>query len=637
VGSDVTSPGVRVIGIEFPNGNRAQAVFAGPRRTAESLLADLGLTDPRPVLLVIGGAETMDQATGPQLERLLERGAIPVANEAGATVLDGGTASGVMASLGRAAARSESSVPLVGVAPAGKVTYPGDDRGLPGANTQLEPNHTHYLLADSDDWGGETSLLFDVLDALARGQPAAVLVAGGGSGALDEVRAAAQRGLPILVITGSGGIADALAARRRSTERSVGDTSDALIEIADEADLILLPLTSEPADMARAISRHFEVDETLRDAWAQHTLVSNAARRQQGDFRIEQLLILILGVALTILVVAKAVLDGAGLMAKFPAIDSGLHFVIVLVPITIATLVAAAGRMRPGTRWILLRGTAEGLKGEIYRYRARAGIYSSRQTRTTPREVKLAQSIGSAMGSLMRTDVNLLGFDQGLMLPSTTDSDGPGRGSATPLDPEADDRLGRLTPRGYMKHRLDDQITWYGKKTAQIERQARWLRWFALGFGGLGTLLAAVGFEIWVAVTTALVGAYTTYLESWQMETTVVLYNQAATDLSSIRRWWNALPTAEQNRQDTIDRLVDRAERTMRGEHVGWVQEMQDAMTQLRLEQAADAPSDGRRQPDNGSGDTPTEAAAPPAQRGAAARVGNMIGGRGGGGTTKTG
>jgi len=38
---------------------------------------------------------------------LLERGAIRSANEAGATVLDGGTASGVMASLGRAAARSE--------------------------------------------------------------------------------------------------------------------------------------------------------------------------------------------------------------------------------------------------------------------------------------------------------------------------------------------------------------------------------------------------------------------------------------------------------------------------------------------------------------------------------------------------
>ncbi len=120
-------------------------------------------------------------------------------------------------------------------------------------------------------------------------------------------------------------------------------------------------------------------------------------------------------------------------------------------------------------------------------------------------------------------------------------------------------------------------------------------------FGGAGTLLAAIGLEIWVAVTTSVVGIYSTILEAWQLETSVTLYNQASTDLSAIRTWWYALPPAEQDRQENIDRLVETSERIMTAEHVGWVTEMQDAMTHLRLEQAAETASGDTKQPENGA------------------------------------
>ena len=109
MGPDVTGRGVRSVEIEFPNG-AARAVFAGPRLSAERLLQALDLTDPRPVLLVIGGAESMDPALEPRLERLLERGALEAADDTGATLLDGGTASGIMATLGRAAAAGDASI-----------------------------------------------------------------------------------------------------------------------------------------------------------------------------------------------------------------------------------------------------------------------------------------------------------------------------------------------------------------------------------------------------------------------------------------------------------------------------------------------------------------------------------------------
>jgi SMODS and SLOG-associating 2TM effector domain 1 len=132
-----------------------------------------------------------------------------------------------------------------------------------------------------------------------------------------------------------------------------------------------------------------------------------------------------------------------------------------------------------------------------------------------------------------------------------------------------------------------------------------------LGLGGLGTFLAAIGLELWIAVTTALAGAFTAYLEAMQLETSLMLYNQAATDLAAIKTWWLALPPNEQFRQATVDRLVTRAEQIMQAELSGWVQEMQDAMTQLRLEQQAER-TDGDQPP---ARSRPTQPGTRPADR----------------------
>ena len=85
----------------------------------------------------------------------------------------------------------------------------------------------------------------------------------------------------------------------------------------------------------------------------------------------------------------------------------------------------------------------------------------------------------------------------------------------------------------------------------------------------------------------------------------MTFYNQAATDLAAIRSWWRALPPSQQNSQATIDRLVERSERIIRAEHVGWVQEMQDAMTQFRLEESDDRQASRERR--EGDADEPQD------------------------------
>jgi len=570
--ADSIAAGVRTITIEFPD-NKAQAAFGGPDVGPEALAEALGLARPRPVFLVIGGAGTLPHAGEPALMRFFEWGVVPAAATLGATLVDGGTQSGVMKVLGRATAASGPRPALVGVAPAGRVTFPGDDPQRPHGDTQLEPNHSAFVLANSDEWGGERRMLFGIATVVAGSEPIVAILAGGGEGALDEVRSAVRRRIPIVIIEGTGGKADEIvAAVRWPTDQ---DAAAPLAGILGAADMTIVSFDSEPADFEGVLARFLGPDDILREAWRLQKLMSRAAGRQQSGFRGSQNLILLLGLLVTTLVVVQSVIDDYAILATAPQwVNPALYVLIILLPITGTALAAATGRFRPGSRWILLRGASEAIKREIYRYRARAGIYSPAETRSMSREVKLAEAIGSTLGGLMRSDVSQLGFDvssEQLSVP--------------------DDKLTPLSAKSYVDDRVSGQIKYYTETAGKLERQARRLRALAIAFGAVGTFLAAVGLQIWVAVTTSVVAIFTTVVESRQLETSVTFYNQAAADLTSIRTWWRALPEPERETQATIDRLVERAERILRAENVGWVQEMQDAMTQFRLEQASDEAS----------------------------------------------
>ena len=90
-----------------------------------------------------------------------------------------------------------------------------------------------------------------------------------------------------------------------------------------------------------------------------YATLSRAAHQQQRLFRLVTSLILGLGVLVTTLVVVQVVLQSEGRLADDDPLAVLLHYAIVIVPITVAALVAAAARLRPGSRWVQLRGSAE--------------------------------------------------------------------------------------------------------------------------------------------------------------------------------------------------------------------------------------------------------------------------------------
>jgi len=112
--------------------------------------------------------------------------------------------------------------------------------------------------------------------------------------------------------------------------------------------------------------------------------------------------------------------------------------------------------------------------------------------------------------------------------------------------------------------------------------------------------LAAIGLEIWIAVTVALAGALSSFLELKQVEATLLAYNQAATDLEGIRIWWHALPREDRTKQENKEKLVMNTETVLQTELAGWVQEMRDALAELYEEAEASGEATESGEPPSG-------------------------------------
>ena len=232
--------------ITFENGNRAVVITAPRDASAQAILDALEITSPRAVILLFGGAAGLDDSRKAHLTTLFADGVTPVAAELGALIIDGGTQSGVMAMMGEAVARSPGTCQLLGIAPKGKIMHPE----LAGASAvsdgaPLEPNHSHFVLVESNEWGGETGMMLEL--ARAFNAPIAAIVVNGGEIAAKEALQSVRNGWQLLVVEGSGRFADELSAAVRDGQSA---KSTEVSEIARSGRATLFHL-DDPAEKLR--------------------------------------------------------------------------------------------------------------------------------------------------------------------------------------------------------------------------------------------------------------------------------------------------------------------------------------------------------------------------------------------------
>jgi SLOG in TRPM, prokaryote len=237
--------------ITFDNGNHAVVVTAGRDTDAQAILKELDITKPHALIMVFGGAKGLDDSRKARLAELFTDAIAPAAVEVGALVIDGGTQSGVMAMMGEALARDGRGSQLLGIAPAGRVTYPGDPiHANIGNGTPLEPNHSHFVLVEGDEWGGETDMMFKLAGAL--NVPVATTLINGGSIAGSEALQSVRNGWQLLVVEGSGRFADELSAAVRDGQFA---KSVEVSEIACSGRVAVFPVNSPTEKLRNELRR----------------------------------------------------------------------------------------------------------------------------------------------------------------------------------------------------------------------------------------------------------------------------------------------------------------------------------------------------------------------------------------------
>jgi hypothetical protein len=584
-----TDPG-RSQPTEISFGDNKQAKLVNdPGQSPAELLSRLGLqpthNDGR-VILACGGADNLEGQPLARAQAVLGDAVVAAAKLTRAAVLDGGTSSGVMKIIGAARARDPKAMPVqIGVAPASQVCYPGSKPG--DGRVPLDENHSHFILAPGSEWGSETGLLIGLADAFAVHGRCVVVLAGGGKVARSEILESVRRGWPVFVIGGTAGVADEILelwkacrlTRRRTAgwpwpkkfryrpRRPTSSIEDlALREIVTNGDIRSFT-GSEPGQLARQIAWELQDEPVLKSAWQQFATYDQLATRLRAAFTRFQAAILLLGVLSTLLALIQA-----------HVANTVLHWVVVTIPILAAVLVAVAGRRAVGQRWVMLRAAAEAIKAEIYRYRTLTGggrPVSSADHGKYQRD--LAGRLGHIESRLMQTDA----------------SSGPLSPYRGPLPPEMygagrnDDGVSPLDAHRYLDIRISDQLAYYHGRIRSLSVRRNVLQFVSIAAGASGAILAAAGFYVWIGLTGGVAAALLAYLNSLQIDNTIVGYNQSATKLAGMERDWQALGEARLESAE-FEKLVNRTETVLTSELAGWVQQMSETVEEIKKKHAAD-------------------------------------------------
>ncbi len=376
--------------------------------------------------------------------------------------------------------------------------------------------------------------------------------------------------------------------------------------------LPLEPPDSVPAPEGNAVSQSL-----LNSAWERCRVYSQNATKSQERFLAVERLITLLALLVVVLAVVHPIIlrqiatseNPAELNKQLPLsllfgqpqhIGLGaLNLLLIVLPITMTALRAFAIKFSRGNSWVILRGNAEALKMEIFYYRTQVKQYQ------TDRDAELAEKIQQISQRLKGSVVH-----QRALFPYENQKPAHLRlgvvfwvisrlwilgqrlahygwefffaineeANGLPKDP---DRTSDLDPEGYIKYRLEEQFDWYRRKARSYDRQHQLLQTSVYIFGGFGTLLAAIGFQSWVAVTATIAASLVNYLEYRRVEVTLMGYNQSADALYDIRTWWYSLSAIEQASFNNFEKLVVNTEETIRSEHNSWLQDMQDRLADL--------------------------------------------------------
>ena len=467
-------------------------------------------------MVLIGGANALSEDDAGTVRAVLDRAVLPVALDAGAVIVSGGTDAGVMRLLGDVA-RGWPGVELLGVAPRRTVRHAKERVAPDEDRTSLQPGHHAFVLTAGEAWGSETDVLLSLAKALTAGRhQGLVLLANGGGISRSEASFFMAAGWPVLTLAGTGRAADDLATavgRRGSRytrwlqvlgfRRRYADAWEGL----ESADVEVHDLRRDSSELlARRIRWRLSDDMTTRTAWARYGAFDVAAlaeqkwtRRFQGVLAVGALLLAILAVVY-------------GTSQRF----EGLKWVLLALPLALAVGSTLADTLVPTRNWLALRQGAEAVQHAIYR--RHAALLSGEELADRTLMAKLA-SIDQEM---LRSGVPLGVVSEPTSRPQSL--------------PVPFDEFAELTRTAYLTDRVGGQLRYY-RRTAQNLRRRELL---AVGtsavLAGAATAVASEAFAaVWIPILILAASTIVILRQRARWQDKVNLCGAAVADLESVR------------------------------------------------------------------------------------------------------
>lgn len=551
--------------VPFPNGNRAQLMRPPPDSNPKDIIRALYIKKASALIIIVGRGESPMSSGTARLSPLLSTVLARVASDAEALILDDGTRSGVAEMVGQAAADRGRDIILLGVAPAARVMYPDmpTSEGTGQERVPLDPNHTHFVLVEGQEWEDGLNTKYELAKELAQEIPVVTLLAGDGSNAQKELHRIVQQRWPIIVLEGTSRLADDLAALSRAKNaahngenlhlphRTPRQASDPWVaEIVGEGQISAFPSHGSNMDFTRMVYRNLPPGKALESAWSDVAAYDRGAMREQRRVGWLQLAFLSLGVLGMIAALGPMGLELSGYGELTSGFRGLLRVLVTVLPLAAYFTFAMLDFYGP-EKYARLRRTAEAIRREIFQYRSRIGSYSSQQTVTTPREIKLAEKV---------KEIEKEALPLGVQKPPAPDM------SRIPRISSLDDGFSPLSPERYIATRLTHQAEYYEHRERRLTRGLMLSRLLMILLLATGSVLLVLNFtgggEAWGPLAIATAFALMAYTGVRQVDQPRVC-RMVATNLASVRFWWTSLSPDEKADQKNIDRLVYETENTL--------------------------------------------------------------------------
>ncbi len=246
--------------IHFPDGRFAPAIHVQKDDDPQQIIERFNLLVPCPALFISGGAGQMSQDDVVAAQEIIADGIAVFAEEHHLAVVDGGTDSGVMSMIGQVRRERRYKFPLIGVAPIGRVAFPGHD--TIDSDAALHEGHSHFVLVEGNEWGDESSMMVNMVRRLAQDRPKMGILINGGMIAERDVYIATTQGdnsIPMVVLEGSGRKADEIA-----TAMSTGETDSKIIKAIIKGGRITVASIKAGVEAMRLqLAAHFLMPDAL--------------------------------------------------------------------------------------------------------------------------------------------------------------------------------------------------------------------------------------------------------------------------------------------------------------------------------------------------------------------------------------